>query len=99
MEAPAVALCIVTLTGFVKVPPFGLMLGVATVPAGVTLSVRVVDLVTPRPVAVTVIGKVPAGVETVVVTVKTVEQFGLQDGTEKDDVDPEGLPETAKETA
>jgi hypothetical protein len=64
----------------------------------VTLSVNAVVLVTPPPVDVTVIGKLPAGVDPLVFTVNTVEQVGPQEAVEKDPVAPEGSPETEKAT-
>ena len=77
------------------------MVGVATTSAtvAVTLRVKAVVLVTPPPVAETVIGKLPIGVDPLVLTVNTVEQDGLQEVEEKDAVAPEGSPETLKETA
>jgi len=47
---------------------------------------------------VTVIGKLPAGVDPLVPIVTTVEQVGLQEAEEKDAVAPEGRPEAEKET-
>jgi hypothetical protein len=72
---------------------------VETVNASVTLRVNAVVLVTPPPVAEIVIGKLPAGVDPVVLIFITVEQAGLQDVEEKDPVAPEGSPETEKEIA
>jgi hypothetical protein len=46
----------VTETKFENTPPFGVIVGVATVSANVTLRVNAVDLFTPPPVAATVIG-------------------------------------------
>src|SRR5215831_4645124 len=76
--------------------------------AGAELFVRVVTvrtvrrnavvLVTPPPVAVTVIGKVPPDVAAVVATVNIVEQLRLQAVCEKDPVAPDGKPATEKET-
>jgi hypothetical protein len=85
-------------TELVKVPPLGLINGVATVAGAVTLRVNAVVFVTPPPVAVTEIGKLPGGVEAVVLMLKTVEQLGLQEGNEKDVVAPAGTPEALKET-
>jgi len=78
----------------------GVIVGVATTSAtlAVTLSVNAVVLVTPPPVDVTVIGKLPAGVDPLVFTVNTVEQVGPQEAVEKDPVAPEGSPETEKAT-
>ena len=83
----------------VKVPPFGVIVGLATVRASVTLRVKAVVLVTPPPVAVTVIGKLPAGVDPVVLIVTTVEQTGVQEPDEKLAFAPEGSPEALKEIA
>ena len=77
----------------------GVIVGVATVNASVTLSVKAVVLVTLPPVDITVIGKLPAGVDPVVVIFNTVKQAGLQEVEEKDPVAPEGRPETEKEIA
>ncbi len=82
----------------VKLPPLGVMVGVATVEAPVTLRLKAVVLVTPPPTAVTVTGKLPVVVAPVVLTLNTVEQVGLQEAEEKDDVAPEGSPEAEKET-
>ena len=92
------ALCKVTATGPVKLPPFGLMVGVATV-GKLTFRLNVVVLATPPPVAVTVMVELPAGVEPVVLMVRVEEQFGLQEGEEKEAVAPEGKPEAENETA
>ena len=91
----------VTVTDPEKLPPFGVIVGVATtnVTAALTLSVKEVIFVTPPPLAATVIGKLPIGVDPLVLTVNTVEQDGLQEVEEKDPVAPEGSPETLKETA
>ena len=64
----------------------------------VTLRIKLVVLVTPPPVDVTVIGKLPAGVDPLVFTVNTVEQVGLQEAVENDPVAAEGSPETEKAT-
>ena len=77
----------------------GVIVGVATVSASVTLRVKAVVLVTPPPVEVTVIGKLPAGVDPVVFMFNTVEHDELQEVEEKDPVAPAGKPETLKETA
>ena len=84
-----------------KLPPFGVMVGVATVETTVALTVRVkaVVFVTPLPVDVIVMGKVPAGVDPLVLMVSVEEQVGLQEAEEKDPVAPEGSPETLNETA
>ena len=67
--------------------------------AVLTLRVKAVVLVTPPPVAETVIGKLPVGVDPLVLTVNNEEQAGPQEVEEKDPVAPEGSPETLKETA
>ena len=76
----------------------GVIVGVASVNAKVTLRVKAVVLVTRPPVEVTVIGKLPAGVDPVVLMFNTVEHAGLQEVEEKDPVAPEGRPEALKET-
>ena len=81
-----------------KLPPLGVMVGVATVNGTVTPRVKAVVLVTPPPTAVTVTGKLPVVVAPVVLTLKTVEHVGLQEAEEKDAVAPEGSPEAEKET-
>ena len=62
------------------------------------VKLNVVVLVTPPPVAITVMVELPAGVEPVVLMVMVEEQAGLQEGDEKDPVAPAGSPETLKET-
>jgi hypothetical protein len=64
-----------------------------------TVSVNAVVLVKPPPADVTVIGKLPAGVDPLVLMVSVEEQVGLQEAEEKDLVAPEGSPETLKETS
>ncbi len=90
----------VTETELAKLPPLGVIVGVATVETttALTLRVKAVVLVTPPPVAVTVTEKSPAGVDPLVAIVRTVEQEGLQDVVEKEAVAPEGRPEAEKET-
>jgi hypothetical protein len=73
------------------------IVGVATV-GKLTVRLNVVVLVTPPPLAVTVMVEFPAGVEPVVVMVNTEEQFGLQFPEEKDAVVPVGNPEAINET-
>jgi len=72
----------------------GLFVRVVTVR---TVRRNAVVLVTPPPVAVTVIGKVPPDVAAVVPTVNIVEQLRLQAVCEKDPVAPDGKPATEKE--
>ena len=75
------------------------MVGVATVNPRVTLRVKTVVFITPPPAAVTVTGKLPAGVDPVVLIFSIVEQAGLQEGDEKVPVAPAGNPDTLKDTA
>ena len=92
----------VTATEFVKLPPLGVIVGVATVETvvgAVTVKLKAVLLLMPPPVAFTVIGKVPVGVDPVVVILSTVEQLGLHEAEEKEGVAPEGRPETLNDTA
>lgn len=87
-----------TETEFAKFPPFGVIVGVATVNAADTTSVNIVVLVTLPPLELTVMGKLPVVVEAAVVIFSTVEQAGLQDESENEGVAPVGNPETLKET-
>ena len=95
------AVASVTETEFVKLPPLGLMVGVATVDttAAVTLRVKAVVLVTLPPVEVTVTVKLPAGVELLVVMLRAVEQDGLHVVDEKEPLAPEGSPDTVNDNA
>lgn len=96
------AVCIVIETEPVKLPPLGLIVGVATVGVIVgelTLRLNVVALVTPPPAAVTIIVELPAGVEPFVLIVSVEEQVGLQLDEENEAVVPEGSPEAEKATA
>jgi hypothetical protein len=89
-------------TEFVKLPPLGVIVGVATVETAVgadTVNVKAVLLVMPPPVALTVTEKLPVGVDPVVAIFSTVEQVGLQEVEENEPVAPEGNPETLKDTA
>ena len=88
----------VTETEPARLPPLGVIVGVATVDATPTLRAKAVVFVRPPPMEVTVIGKLPAGVDPLVPIVTTVEQVGLQEAEEKDAVAPEGSPEAEKET-
>jgi len=72
----------------------GLFVRVVTVR---TVRRNVVVLVTPPPVAVTVIGKVPPDVAAVVPRFNIEEQLRLQAVCEKDPVAPDGKPATEKE--
>jgi predicted lysophospholipase L1 biosynthesis ABC-type transport system permease subunit len=72
--------------------------GVATV-AKLTVKLNVVVLLTPPPVAVTVMLELPAGVELLVLMVIVDEQLGLQLVEEKEAAAPAGKPEAEKVTA
>jgi hypothetical protein len=72
------------------------IVGIATVRA--TAIENVVIFVTPPPEAETVIRKLPAGVEFVVLIFNTDEQFGVQVGDENTPLAPVGNPVTAKST-
>ena len=74
------------------------MVGVATV-GKLTFRLNVVVLVTPPPVAVTVMVEPPAGVEAFVLMVSVEEQVGLQLIEEKEAVAPVGRPEAERVTA
>ena len=63
-----------------------------------TVKPNAVVFVTPPPVAVTVIVKLPVGVEALVVTVKVEEQLGLQLAEENEAVVPGGSPAAEKVT-
>ena len=91
----------VTETEFVKLPPLGVIAGVATVDttAAATLRVKAVVLVTLPPVEVTVTGKLPTGVELLVVILRAVEQDGLHVVDEKEPLAPEGSPDTVNDNA
>jgi hypothetical protein len=82
----------------VKLPPLGLMVGVATVDE-LTVKLNVVVLVTPPPVAVITMLEPPAGVEPVVLMVNVEEQPGLQLATEKEVVVPAGSPAAENATS
>ena len=90
--------CRVTETELVKLPPLGLIVGVATV-GKLTVKLNEVVRVTPPPAADTVMADVPAGVEPLVLIVNVEEQVGLQLPEEKEAVAPPGNPEVEKVTA
>ena len=92
------AVCNVTETELVKLPPLGLIVGVATV-GKLTVKLNEVVRVTPPPAADTVMADVPAGVEPLVLIVNVEEQVGLQLEEEKEAVAPPGNPEVEKVTA
>lgn len=87
------AVCNVTEIEPEKLPPLGLIVGVATV-GKLTVRLNEVVRVTPPPVAATAMVDVPAGVEPLVLIVNVEEQVGLQLAEEKEAVDPEGKPAT-----
>ena len=87
------ALCSVTEADPVKLPPLGLIVGVATV-GKLTVRLNEVVRVSPPPVADTAMADVPAGVELLVLIVNVEEQVGLQLAEENEAVDPEGKPAT-----
>jgi len=97
-----VAVVRVTAKEFVKLPPLGVIVGVATVETAVgaaTVKVKAVLLVMPPAAALIVTEKFPVGVDPVVVILRTVEQLRVQEAGEKDAKAPEGSPETLKDTA
>ena len=87
------AVCNVTETEPEKLPPLGLIVGVATV-GKLTVRLNEVVRANPPPVADTVMADVTAGVEPLVLILKVEEQVGLQLAEEKEAVDPEGKPAT-----
>ena len=87
------ALCSVTEADPVKLPPLGLIVGVATV-GKFTVRLNEVVRVSPPLVAATAMADVPAGVELLVLIVNVEEQVGLQLAEENEAVDPEGKPAT-----
>ena len=89
-----------TVAEFVKLPPLGVIVGVAAVgrTAEVTLSVNAVVRVMPPPVEVTVTGKFPVGVVALVRILRAVEQVGFQVPIEKLPEAPEGSVDVAKVT-
>jgi len=93
-----VTVCSVTETEPEKLPPLGLIVGVATV-GKLTVKLNEVVRVTPPPAADTVMADVPAGVEPLVLIVNVEEQVGLQLPEEKEAVAPPGNPEVEKVTA
>ena len=101
MDAPEVAVEIVTERELVKLPPFGVIVGVATVDAigAVTVKVKAVLLVMPPAAALIVTEKFPVGVDPLVPILSTVEQVGVQEPEENEPVVPEGRPETLKDMA
>ena len=102
MDAPEVAVEIVTERELVKLPPLGVIVGVATVETATgadTVKVKAVLLVMPPAAALIVTEKFPVGVDPVVLILSTVEQVGVQEAEENEPVAPEGRPETLKDTA
>jgi hypothetical protein len=101
MDAPEVAVEIVTERELEKLPPLGVIVGVATVETAVgadTVRVKVVLLVMPPASALIVTEKFPVGVDPVVPILSTVEQVGVQEAEENEPVAPEGRSETLKDT-
>ena len=87
-----------TETELVKLPPLGVMVGVATV-GRATVKLNVLVRVTPPPLADTVMVDVPAGVVPMVVPMVNVEeQVGLQLAGENEAVAPAGNPEAENVT-
>ena len=85
-------------TLLVNVPPLGVITGAATADGGETVSAKAVVFLRLPLVAVTVIGKLPVGVDADVTILSAATQLGLQDGADRFAVAPEGRPETAKLT-
>ena len=83
-----------------KLPPLGVIVGVATVGTvgRLTVKLNVVVLVPPPPDAVTVTLELPAAVELLVLIVNVEEQLGLQLGEENEAVAPVGKPEAENVT-
>jgi hypothetical protein len=77
----------------VKLPPLGLIVGVATV-GKLTVRLNEVVRVSPPLIADTVMADVPAGVALPVLIVNVKEQVGLQLGAENEAVVPDGKPAT-----
>ena len=83
----------------VKLPPLGVIVGVATV-GTLTVKLKAVVRVTPPPLADTVMVEVPAGVVPAVVLIVNVEeQVGLQLVPENEAVAPAGKPDAENVTA
>jgi hypothetical protein len=82
-----------------KLPPLGVIVGVATANATAALKLSTNDVVriTPPPPALTVTGKLPPTADPLVLTVNTVVQLGLQEARENVPTAPEGSPETENE--
>ena len=99
MAAPDVAVAIVMATEFVKLPPLGVTVGVATVDTigALTVRVKVVVFVTPPALAPTVIVELPAGVDALVAMLRAEEQAGLQELAENEPVAPDGNPDTVND--
>ena len=89
-----------TVVELVKLPPLGVMVGVAVVgkTAEVTLRVNPVVRLMPPPVEVTVTGKLPVGVVVPVWIRRTVEQVGLHVPAEKFAEAPVGSADAVKIT-
>ena len=90
-----------TETELVKLPPLGLIVGVATLATvgRLTVKLNIVVLVIPPLDAVTVTLELPAAVELLALMVSVEEQVGLQLVAENEAVPPVGKPEAEKVTA
>ncbi len=85
-----------------KLPPLGVIAGVATVEtiAGAAIAkVKAEARVTPPPVPLTLTEKLPVGVDPLVAMLRRVEHVGLHEVEENEAVAPEGRPETVNATA
>ena len=87
----------VTDTDPLKLPPLGVIAGVATV-GKLTVKLNDVVRVTPPPVADTVIVEVPAAVALLALSVIVVEHVGVQLAEKKDAVTPNGNPDAENVT-
>ena len=93
------AVAIDTDTEPVKLPPLGVIVGVAAV-GRFTIRLNDVVRVTPPPLADTVMSEVPPGVvPAVVLMVNVEEQVGVQLAKENEAVAPAGNPEAENVTA
>ena len=91
------AVAIVTETEPLKLPPLGVIVGVAAV-GRVTVKLNVVGRVTPPPVADTVTVEVPAAAAPLALSVIVEEHVGVQLGNENEAVTPEGIPDAENVT-
>ena len=91
------AVAIDTETEPVKLPPLGLIVGVAAV-GKFTIRLNDVVRVTPPPLADTVMSEVPAAVAPLALSVIVEEQDGVQPPGENEAVAPEGNPDAENVT-